>query len=118
MFREVRSTASRKLATASSCWEQAPVLLATIIQAEEAAEWRHMSQVHAVTLEALRRTTLSHPRWDCRGTTAQRLKRLRDENPSETHKKWRTEALEVPSDLRDMEIPLEDMGDVIVLTGL
>ena len=27
-------------------------------------------------------------------------------------------ALEVPSDLQDMEIPLEDMGDVIVLTGL
>ena len=46
------------------------------------------------------------------------LKRLRDENPPETHKKRRTETLEVPSDLQDMEIPLEDMGDVIVLTGL
>ena len=69
-------------------------------------------------LTALRRTTWSDPRWDIRGATAQRMKRLRDENPPETHKKRRTEALEVPSDLQDMEIPLEDMGDVIVLTGL
>ena len=76
------------------------------------------AQVHAVTRMALRRTTLSDPRWDIRGATAQCMKRLRDENPRETHKKHRTEALEVPSDLQDMEIPLEDMGDVIVLTGL
>jgi hypothetical protein len=41
------------------------------------------------------------------------MRRLRDENPPETHK-----TLEVPSVLQDMEIPLEDMGDVIVLTGL
>ena len=92
--------------------------MSTGIQAEEASEWRHMSQVHAVTLTALRRTTLSDPRWDIRGATAQRMKRLWDENPPETHKKRRTEAPEVPSDLQDMEIPLEDMGDVIVLTGL
>ena len=58
------------------------------------------------------------PRWDIRGATAQCMKRLRDENPPETHKKRRIEVLEVPSDLQDMEIPLEDMGDVIVLTGL
>ena len=109
---------SRKLAVASSCWEQIHVSLSTGIQAEEASEWRHMSQVCAVTLTALRRTTLSDPRWDIRGATAQRMKRLRDENPPETHKKRRTEAPEVPSDLQDMEIPLEDMGDVIVLTGL
>ena len=43
---------------------------------------------------------------------------LRDENPPEMHKRHKTEALEVPSDLHDMEIPLEDMGDVIVLTRL
>ena len=115
---EARSTVSRKVAVASSCWEQAHVSLSTGIQAEEASEWRHMSQVHAVTLTALRRTTLSDPRWDIRGATAQRMKRLRDENPPETHKKRRTEAPEVPSDLQDMEIPLEDMGDVRVLTGL
>ena len=71
-----------------------------------------------MTLTALRRTTLSDSRWDIRGATAQRMKRLRDENPPETHKKRRTETPEVPSDLQDMEIPLEDMGDVIVLTGL
>ena len=110
---KARSTVSRKLAVASSCWEQAHVSLSTGIQAEEASEWRHMSQVHAVTLTALRRTTLSDPRWDIRGATAQRMKRLRDENPPETHKKRRTETLEVPSDLQDMEMPLEDMGDVI-----
>ena len=115
---EARSTVSRKLAVASSCWKQAHVSLSTGIQAEEASEWRHMSQVHAVTLTALRRTTLSDPRWDIRGATAQRMKRLRDENPPETHKKRRAETPEVPSDLQDMEIPLEDMGDVIVLTGL
>ena len=50
--------------------------------------------------------------------TAQRMKRLQDENTPETHKKRRTEVLEVPSDLQDMEIALADMGDVIVLTGL
>ena len=53
------STALRKLAAASSCWEQAHVSLSTSIQADEASAWRHMSQVHAVTLTALRRTTLS-----------------------------------------------------------
>ena len=108
----------RKLAAASSCWEQAHVSLSTNIQADEASARRHMSQVHAVTLMALRRTTLSDPRWDIRGATAQRMKRLRDENSPETHKKRRIEALEVPSDLQDMEIPLEDMGNLIVLTGL
>ena len=50
---EARSTVSRKLAAASSCWEQAHVSLSTSIQAEEASEWRHMSQVNAVTLTAL-----------------------------------------------------------------
>ena len=35
--------------------------------------------------------------WDIRGANAQRMKRLRDENPPETHKKRRTEALEVPT---------------------
>ena len=96
---EARFTALRKLAAASSCWEQAHVWLSTSIQADEASEWRHMSQVHALTLTALRRTTLSDPRWDIRGATAQRMKRLRDESPPETHKKRRTEVLEVPSDL-------------------
>ena len=115
---EARSTASHKLAAASSCWEQAHVSLSTSIQAEEASKWRHMPQVQAVTLTALRRMTLSDPQSDIRGATAQRMKCLRDENPLETHKKRRTEALEVPSDLQDMEIPPEDMGDVIVLTGL
>ena len=57
-------------------------------------------------------------RWDIRGATAHGMQRLRDENPPETHKKRRTEALEVPTDLRHVEILLEDMGDVIVLTGL
>ena len=92
---EARSTASRKLAAASSCWEHAHVSLSTIIQADEASARWHMSQVHAVTLMALRRTTLSDPRWEIRGATAQRMKRLRDENPPETHKKRRTEALEM-----------------------
>ena len=77
-----------------------------------------MSQVHAVTLTALRRLTLSDPRWDIRGATAQRMKRLGDENPPEMHKRRRTEALEILSDLQDTEVPLEDMGDVIVLTGM
>ena len=115
---KARSTASRKLAAASSCWEQAHVSLSTNIQAHEASARRHTSQVHAVTLAALRRTTLSDLRWDIRGATTQPMKRLRDENPPETHKKRRTEALEVPGDLQDMEIPLKDMGDVIVLNGL
>ena len=115
---EARSTASRKLTAASSCWEQAHVSLSTNIQADDASARWHMSEVHAVTLTALRQTTLSDPRWGIRGATAQRMKRLRDENPPETHKQRRTEALEVPSDLQGMEVPLEDMGDVIVLSGL
>ena len=113
-----RSTASRKLAAASSCWEQAHLSLSTNIRADEASARRHMSQVHAVTLTGLRRATLSDPRWDIRGATAQRAERLWDENPREMHKRRKIEAPEVPSDLQDMEIPLEDMGDVIVLTGL
>ena len=67
---------------------------------------------------ALRRTTLSDPQWEVQENTTQRMKHLRDENPNETHKRHKTEELDVPRDLRDMEIPLEDMGDVIVLTGL
>ena len=39
-------------------------------------------------------------------------------HPNVTHKRRKTEELEALSDLHDMEIPLEDMGDVIVLTGL
>ena len=61
---EAQSTALRKLAAASSCWEHAHVLLSTSIQADEASARRHMSQVHVVTLTALRRTTLLNPRWD------------------------------------------------------
>ena len=56
--------------------------------------------------------------WDSRGAPAECTKRLREENALETHKRRRTEALEVPSDIRDMEILLEDMRDVIVWTGL
>ena len=93
----------------------AHIWLSTSIQADEASARRHMSQVHTVTLTALRRTILSDPRWDIRGATAPHMKRLREENPPKMHKKRRTEALEVPSDLQDMEIPLED---VIVLTVL
>ena len=115
---EARPTASRKLIAASSCWEQAHLSLSTNIQADEASARQHMSQAHTVTLTALRRTTLSDLRWDVRGATAQPMKRLRDKNPPETHKLRRIEALEVPNDLQDMEIPAEDMGDVIVLTRL
>ena len=88
---EARSTASRKLAAASSCWEQAHLLRSTNIQADEASARRDLSQVHVVTLAALRRTTLSDPRWEVQGTTAQRMKRFRDENPNETHKRCKTE---------------------------
>ena len=63
---EVRSTALRKLAAASSCWEAHDSQSASI-QADKACAWRHMSQVHAVTLTPLRRTTLSDPHWDIRG---------------------------------------------------
>ena len=51
-------------------------------------------------------------------SAGQKLGKIGQSNPPETHKRRKTEALEVPSDLQDMEIPLEDMGDVIVLTGL
>ena len=50
---EKRSTASRKLAAVSSCWEQAHFLWSTNIQADEASERRCMFQVHAATLTAL-----------------------------------------------------------------
>ena len=103
---EAWSTVSRKLAAACSCWERAHLSLSTTIQAEEASARRHMSQVHAVTLAALWRTTLSDPRCDVRGATARRTNRLPDENPPETHKRCKTEALELPNDLQDMEIPL------------
>ena len=42
--------------SASLRWEQAHLLRSVDIQADEACQWRHMSQVHAVTLIALRRT--------------------------------------------------------------
>ena len=61
---------------------------------------------------------MSYPRWDVRGANAQRMKRLRDENAPHAHKRCTTEELDVPIDLQDMEIPLQDMGDVIVFTGL
>ena len=108
---EARSTTLRKLAAASLRWEQAHLLRSTNIQADEADERQHMSQVHAVTWTALRRTSLSDPHWEVRGNTAQRMKRLRDENQNVMHKRRKVEELEVPSDLHDMD-------DVIVLTGL
>ena len=90
---EARSTTSRKLAAASLCWEQVHLSMSTTIQADEASARWHMSKVHAVTPTALRRTTLLDPQWDVRGATAQRMKRVRDENPPGTHKRHRTEAL-------------------------
>ena len=83
---EARSTLLRKVAAASSCCEHAHASLSSSIQADEASEWRHMTQVHAVTLTALEGTTLSDPQMDIRGANAQRMKRLRDENPPETYK--------------------------------
>ena len=56
--------------SASSCWEQAHGSLSTNIQADEAPHGGICTQVHAVTLTALRRTTLSDPQWDIRGATA------------------------------------------------
>ena len=56
---------------------------------------------------------MGHPRGHCTAHEA-----LAGREPTQDTKERRTEALEVPSDLRDMEIPLEDMGDDIVLTGL
>ena len=61
---KAQSMASRKLAAASSCWEQAHLSLSTNIQVDEASAGRHMSQLYAVTLTALRRMTLSDPWWD------------------------------------------------------
>ena len=69
--------------------------------------------------------TRNPPRWLCsvaqhsavqHNRTFCTFRFLSDENPLETHKKHRLEALEVPNDLQDMEIPLKDMGDVVVLT--
>ena len=34
------------------------------------------------------------------------------------HKTYGSPELEVPADIQDMEIPLEDVGDAIILTGL
>ena len=39
---EARSMASRKLAAASVCWEQAHLVLSADIQANEASEWRYL----------------------------------------------------------------------------
>ena len=64
---------------------------------------------------------MSDLRWEVRGDTARCAKRMRDETSNVAHKRRKTEeppVFEVPSDLQDMEIPLEDMGDVTVLTGL
>ena len=77
--------------------------------------WQHLSQVHTIGLTALRRTTLLDLHRVVHSNTARYAKRLGTmpmahmEGPQE---------LEVPAHLQDMEIPLEDMGDVIVLTGL
>ena len=94
---------------------QGNLLRSADVQTNEAYEWRHLSQVHAGTLTAVRQTTLS----DLHGKSM--VTPLRDETQNVAHKQRKTEGppvLEVPTDLQDMEIPLEDMGNVIVLTGL
>ena len=65
----------------------------------------------------LRQTTLSDPRWDVLGATAQGMKRPWYEKPLETDKQCSTRAAEAPNDLQDVDISLEDMGNVIILAG-
>ena len=54
----VQSTTTSKLALASLCREEVHLLCSAAIHAEEGRAWHHLSQVHAVTLTALRRTKL------------------------------------------------------------
>mmetsp|Transcript_75845 Transcript_75845/g.126291 ORF Transcript_75845/g.126291 Transcript_75845/m.126291 type:complete len:141 (-) Transcript_75845:588-1010(-) len=72
-------------AAMSLCREQAHLLRSAGVQAEEACRWQHLSQVHAVTLTALWRTTLSdlHPvRWSAGN--------IGDTGDTARHAKWRT----------------------------
>ena len=53
--------------------------------------------------------------------TTRRTKRLREDDHWVTPKRRKTYGslgLEVPADIEDIEIPLEDMGDGIILTRL
>ena len=75
--------------------------------------WQHLSQVHAVTLAALRRTTLSNLHRVAHSNTARHTKRPRDGAQHAAHRQRKTEGLpelEVRTDLQYMEIPVEDMG--------
>ena len=67
---------------------------------------QHLSQVHAVTLVALRRTTLLDLYRVAHNNAAWHAKHPRDGGQHEAHKRRKTEG------------PLKDMGDVIVSTGL
>ena len=113
--------AMRKLSTASMCWEHAHLLRTANVWAEEACGWHYLSQVHAVTPPALRRTTLSDLQRVVRGDSVQHVKRPSGNVRNVAHKRCKVEeppVLEASTHLRDIQIPLEDMGDVIVLTGL
>ena len=78
MCPEVRPMATCNVA-ASLSWEQAHLLLPADIQVEEVRAWRHMSQVHTVTLTALWQMTLSNFHRVVRGDVAQHAKRPRED---------------------------------------
>ena len=80
----------RRRSSPRLCCEHAHFLCRTNIQMDGAFMRWHMSQVHTVTLTALRRTTLSDPRWDVPEAAAPRMKHLRKENPNETDKWHKT----------------------------
>ena len=66
---EARSTALRKLAAASSCWEQAHVSLSTNIQADEASARRYVSSArsdpYVLTADDFVGPPMGHPRGRC-----------------------------------------------------
>ena len=118
-YLEAWSTTTSKLAAAPLCLEQVHLLQYVNIRAEEAHRWQ--SQVHAITLAALHQTTLWDLPWVAFSSTMRHAKRPGDDTQTVAHKRRKTKwppELEVPADLHDMEIPLEDMGDVIVVTEL
>ena len=64
---------------------------------------------------------LSDHHWVAHSDTMRHAKRLREDKPWVTRKRSKTQGppeLNFPADIQAMVIPLEDMKDVIVLTGL
>ena len=103
---------------ASLCWEHGHLLLFIDIHTQELREWQPFSRVQTFITMSLRRTTMSDVHCLAQSYTVWHVKRPMDAPQHMAHKQCNLDGLtdlEVPAELRDKEIPLEDLSKSLFL---